>query len=66
MTPTERNIKLANFILSKYRKQAAKSGVYQAARNMRKQGYPLELALAVLLPSRSVPWPRPRRPRIYA
>jgi SpoU rRNA methylase family enzyme len=66
MTPTERNIKLANFILSKYRKQAAKSGVYQAARNMRKQGYPLELAQAVLLPTRELPRYPVRRPRIYA
>ena len=32
----------------KYQAQAAEVGVQQAARNMRKQGVPIEVALAVL------------------
>ena len=32
----------------KYHAQAAEVGVQQAARNMRKQGVPIEVALAVL------------------
>lgn len=32
----------------KYREQAAVSGVYVAARNLRKQGVPLEYAVAIL------------------
>lgn len=40
------------FVCRKYRAQAAESGVYQAARNMRKQGYPIEVARAVLMEGR--------------
>lgn len=32
----------------KYREQAAVSGVYAAARNLRKQGVPVEYAVAIL------------------
>jgi hypothetical protein len=40
---------LAGFWLaSKARRQAAVSGVQQAARNLRKQGAPIEVALALL------------------
>lgn len=49
MTATQRNIRITNFVLGKYRQQAAKSGTYQAARNMREQGYPIEIARAILL-----------------
>lgn len=38
-----------NFIVDKYRAQQAKVGTYQAARNMRKQGFPLWLTRLVLL-----------------
>lgn len=34
---------------AKYRIQARKLGVYQAARNLRKQGVPIEIARAILL-----------------
>lgn len=40
---------IVRFIQAKYRKQAKESGYYQAARNLRKQGFPLELARAILL-----------------
>ena len=36
------------WLVTKYRTQAAAFGVQQAARNMRKQGVPIELALLVL------------------
>lgn len=36
------------FIIAKYREQRKVSGMWQAARNMRKQGYPLWLALLAL------------------
>lgn len=36
------------WIVSKYRMQAKAHGVQHAARNMRKQGFPIELAVAVL------------------
>jgi len=37
----------------KYREQAEISGVYVAARNLRKQGVPLEYAVAILAGRRS-------------
>lgn len=37
------------FVLAKYRKQARESGTFAAARNLRKQGYPIEIARAILL-----------------
>lgn len=37
------------FVKVKYFIQARNSGVYQAAKNMRKQGFPIEVALRVLL-----------------
>lgn len=36
------------YVVSKYRRQANQKGVQAAARNMRKQGLPLDLALLVL------------------
>lgn len=36
------------WLADKARKQAATLGVQQAARNLRKQGVPIELALAIL------------------
>lgn len=38
----------------KYREQAEISGVYVAARNLRKQGVPLEYAVAILAGKRAV------------
>ena len=38
----------AVWFAQKSRDQAASSGVYQAARNLRKQGVPLAYALAIL------------------
>lgn len=40
---------LGVFLTEKYQAQQRKVGTYQAARNMRKQGFPLGLARAVLL-----------------
>lgn len=40
---------IGNYVINKYRKQARRSGVRAAANNMRKQGYPLALALIVLV-----------------
>lgn len=39
---------VGGFVVAKYRAQQAKVGTLQAARNMRKQGFPLALARAVL------------------
>lgn len=36
------------WLVRKARAQAAQSGTYAAARNLKKQGIPLELALAIL------------------
>jgi hypothetical protein len=36
------------WLLAKARRQAAEAGTYQAAKNLRKQGAPLELALLIL------------------
>lgn len=40
---------IALYLIRKYRAQAAISGFEQAARNLKKQGYPIELALLILL-----------------
>lgn len=37
------------FVLLKYNVQRQNSGCFQAAKNMRKQGYPLDIATLVLL-----------------
>ena len=42
-------LEIGAFMLEKYRAQAAQSGVYQAARNLRKQGVPIEVARMILL-----------------
>jgi hypothetical protein len=39
---------IAFFIVRKAKAQQAKVGTLQAAKNLRKQGYPLEMALAIL------------------
>lgn len=36
------------FIIAKARKQAAESGTFRAAQNLRKAGYPLALAVSIL------------------
>jgi hypothetical protein len=41
-------ISLGHWLAKKYRAQAKEHGVQHAARNCRKQGLPIELALAVL------------------
>ena len=45
---SERDYYIATFYKDKYRSQAAVSGHYQAAKNLRKQGVPLEVTLAIL------------------
>ena len=40
---------IAAFFRAKYRAQAAETSVQQAARNLRKQGVPLEIALDILV-----------------
>jgi ribosomal protein S11 len=48
-TQTARAVRLAGmFLVSKARQQAAEYGTQQAARNLRKQGMPIETALAIL------------------
>jgi hypothetical protein len=42
-------IDIGGWVFTKYRAQQTKVGTYQAARNMRKQGFPLALARLVLL-----------------
>jgi len=44
----ERDYSIATFYKDKYRNQAAVSGHHQAAKNLRKQGVPLEVTLAIL------------------
>jgi hypothetical protein len=39
---------IGTFVVAKYRHLAAKSGVQHAARLLRKQGYPIHMALAIL------------------
>lgn len=40
---------IGRYYAQKYRAQAAISGYEQAARNLRKQGTPIEIALLILL-----------------
>jgi hypothetical protein len=47
-TLNEGEYTIATFYKDKYRNQAAVSGHYQAAKNLRKQGVPLEVTLAIL------------------
>ena len=47
IAPLTRNL-AGLWLVSKLRQQAAESGVFQAARNAKKQGVPLELALSIL------------------
>lgn len=42
------------WLVAKARRQATESGVQTAARNLRKQGVPLELALRILFAPRPV------------
>ena len=43
-------VMVGRWLIAKARGQAAEHGIQQAARNLRKQGAPLELALAILVP----------------
>ncbi len=43
---------IGRFIVAKYRTLAAHVGVHAAARNLRKQGVPLEMARLILLGAR--------------
>ena len=45
---------VVDFVVAKYAKQVQRSGVRAAARNMKKQGYPIRIALAVLLEARKM------------
>ena len=45
----ENDRRIERFFRTKYRDQAKSVGVYQAARNMRKQGIPIDIARAILL-----------------
>jgi len=40
---------VGHWLTQKARRNAAEAGVFQAARNLRKQGVPLELARGILL-----------------
>lgn len=44
---------IAGYYKCKYRTQAAVSGHYQAAKNLRKQGVPLEVAMLILFDKRA-------------
>ena len=46
---TKGTLSAGNWLCHKYRRQAEDQGVQHAARNMRKQGVPLDVALAVLV-----------------
>lgn len=50
----ERTDAIVGFIVAKYALQLQRSGVRAAARNMKKQGYPIRVALAVLLEARKM------------
>lgn len=49
---TEMDYTISDFFVAKYRTQAAVSGHYQAAKNLRKQGVPLEMAVLILFGDR--------------
>lgn len=42
--------RIGDWFVAKYRKLASEVGTFQAARNLRKQGVPLEVALLILVP----------------
>jgi hypothetical protein len=39
---------VGQFLIEKYQRQARESGYHNAARNLRKQGVPLDVALVIL------------------
>ena len=45
---TSTDLVIAEYFVVKYRTQAEVSGHYQAAKNLRKQGVPLEIAMMIL------------------
>lgn len=47
-THTTSNQCISTYYKKKYREQAAVSGYYQAAKNLRKQGVPLDIARQIL------------------
>ena len=49
---TGTELDIAEFFVVKYRTQAVVSGYYQAAKNLRKQGVPLEVAMMILFGER--------------
>jgi hypothetical protein len=51
-TSTDPELAIAEFFVVKYCMQAAVSGHYQAAKNLRKQGVPLEVARMILFGER--------------
>jgi hypothetical protein len=42
-------VSAGNFIARKVRQQVAEGGAYRAARNLKKQGYPLAVALLLIV-----------------
>jgi len=50
---TDTELAIAKFFVVKYRTQAMVSGHYQAAKNLRKQGVPLEVARMILFGNRA-------------
>lgn len=40
---------VGEWFFAKYRRQAAETGVARVAKNLRKQGVPIEVALAILV-----------------
>ena len=51
-TSTDIELAIAEFFVVKYTTQAMVSGHYQAAKNLRKQGVPLEVAMMILFGER--------------
>jgi hypothetical protein len=51
-TDTDTEMAIAEFFVVKYRTQAMVSGHFQTARNLRKQGVPLEVARMILFGER--------------
>lgn len=49
MNPKDMSLTVGRYYVAKYREQAKVSGYAQAARNLRKQGVPLTIALFILL-----------------
>lgn len=49
MARIQLNQLIGRFVVNKYRSQCTDQGAFQSARNLRKQGYPLALALLLIV-----------------